>query len=192
VFDTAGSDQPFTWDAFIEDPSPEQHIHKALDAFKILLDRFVNPESSVDEVLDKAQQFISAIRGNSGEFKAWVDKFFEHVHRSLDDPEYPSSEEAQDVGHKLRLRRRELLDPSTEAGRAWVALQETAQTFGAVLMTDTDVQRVQTAHIQLENDAKKAFVEAGTKAVLEGTWFWRDLFTAYAPVSLLNFAADSW
>ncbi|KAJ7902724.1 hypothetical protein B0H14DRAFT_3851682 [Mycena olivaceomarginata] len=181
VFDTVGSDQPFTWDAFIGDPSPEQHIHKALDAFKILLDRFVNPESSVDEVLDKAQQFISAIRGSSGEFKAWVDKFFEHVHRSLDDPEYPSSEEAQDVGHKLRLQRRELLDPSTEAGRAWVALQETAQTFGAALMTDTDVQRVQTAHIQLGNDAKNAFVEAGAKAVLEGTWFWRDLFTAYAP-----------
>lgn len=121
-----------------------------------------------------------------------MDKFFEHVHRSLDDPEYPSSEEAQDVGHKLRLRRRELLDPSTEAGRAWAALQETAQTFGAALMTDTDVQRVQTAHIQLGNDTKNAFVEAGTKAVLEGTWFWRDLFTAYAPVSLLCFAADSW
>ncbi|KAF8170752.1 hypothetical protein K438DRAFT_1853928 [Mycena galopus ATCC 62051] len=182
AFETADSDRPFTLDAFIEDPSPEQHIHKALDALKILLDRFANPESSVDDVLEKAQRFISAVRGNSGEFKAWVDKFFEHVHRSLDDREYPSSDEARDVGHQLRTRRRELLDPDTEPGRTWAALQEAALTFGAAVAADTDVRRVQAAHMQLGNDMKNAFVEAGTKTALEGpTWFWRDLFTAYAP-----------
>ncbi|KAF8128789.1 hypothetical protein K438DRAFT_1888312 [Mycena galopus ATCC 62051] len=164
------SDRPFTLDAFIEDPSPEQHIHKALDALKILLDRFANPESSVDDVLEKAQRFISAVRGNSGEFKAWVDKFFEHVHRT------------RDVGHQLRTRRRELLDPDTEPGRTWAALQEAALTFGAAVAADTDVRRVQAAHMQLGNDMKNAFVEAGTKTALEGpTWFWRDLLTAYAP-----------
>ncbi|KAF7328984.1 hypothetical protein MVEN_02528400 [Mycena venus] len=182
AFDAAASDdQPFTLDSFIEDPSPDQHIHKGLDAFKILLDRFANPESSVDDVLDKLQRFVSVVRGNSDEFKAWVDKFFEHAHRSLDDPEYPSSDQAQEVRRQLRTRRRELLDSDTDAGRTWAALQESAQTFGAAVAADVDVQRVHAAHTQLGNDAKNAFVEAGAKTALEGvTWFWRDLFAVYA------------
>ncbi|KAJ6510452.1 hypothetical protein C8R45DRAFT_858340 [Mycena sanguinolenta] len=188
MFETANSDQPFTLDAFIEDPSPDQHIHKALDALKTLLNRFVEPECSVDDLLNQTDRFVSAMRGNSGEFKAWVDKFFEHVHRSLDDPEYPSSDEAHDVGSQLRTRRRELLNPDTEPGRAWIALQETAQTFGAAVMADSDVRRVQAAHMQLGNDTKNAFVEAGTQAAMEGpTWLWSDLFSGYAPRMLSMF-----
>ncbi|KAJ7262762.1 hypothetical protein B0H12DRAFT_1104346 [Mycena haematopus] len=182
AFDRIESDQPLTMDAFIEDPSPDQHIRKALDALKVLLDRFVQPDSSVDDVLDKTRRFLSAIRGNSGDFRAWVDKFFEHAHKSLDDPEYPNSDEARNVGQQLRTRRRELLDPDTEPGRTWIALQETVQTFGAAVAADTDVKRLHAAHIQLGNDTKNVFVETGTKAALEGpTWIWRDLFTGYAP-----------
>ncbi|KAF7361297.1 hypothetical protein MSAN_01162200 [Mycena sanguinolenta] len=163
-------------------PPPTSISTKALDALKILLDRFVQPECSVDDLLNKTDRFVSAMRGNSGEFKAWVDKFFEHVHRSLDDPEYPSSDEAYQVGSHLRTRRRELLDPDTEPGRAWIALQETAQTFGAAVIADSDVRRVHAAHMQLGNDMKNAFVEAGTQAALEGpTWFWSDLFSGYVP-----------
>ncbi|KAJ7827282.1 hypothetical protein B0H13DRAFT_2119756 [Mycena leptocephala] len=164
AFDT--SDQSFTLDTFIEDPSPDQHIHKALNELKTLIDRFAKPQSSVDDVLNKVQRFASATRGDSVEVKAWVDKFFEHAHRSLDDPEYPSSDEAEDVRRNLRQRR----------------LEQAVQTFGAALVADADIQRMQAAYMQLGKDVQSGLVEAGEKAVLEQqAWFWRDLFTAYAP-----------
>ncbi|KAJ6602457.1 hypothetical protein DFH09DRAFT_1270433 [Mycena vulgaris] len=50
AFDTA-SDKSFSLDTFVEDSTPEQHVSKALNALKTLLDRFAKPESSVDAVL---------------------------------------------------------------------------------------------------------------------------------------------
>ncbi|KAJ7905001.1 hypothetical protein B0H13DRAFT_2251949 [Mycena leptocephala] len=187
AFDTA-SDQSFTLDSLIEDSSPEKHIHKALNELKTLLDRFAKPQSSVDDVLNKAQRFVSAARGDSVEVKAWVDKFFKHAHKSLEDPEYPRSEEARAVRRDLRKRGRTLLDADTDAGRTWTELKETAQTFGAALVADGDIQRVRAAHVQLGEDAERGLVEAGeeaetgVQAVLErAAWFWRDLFAVYAP-----------
>ncbi|KAK7018633.1 hypothetical protein R3P38DRAFT_3360324 [Favolaschia claudopus] len=182
AFRIVESDKSFTLESLIEDPSPEQHVHKALDSLKILLDRIINPNCSVDDVLGATRSFFSAMRANSDEFKAWVDEFFAHVHKSLDDAEYPASDEARRVSERLRTRRRELLDPETEAGRAWEILQEKLRLMRAAVVEDSDVQRVQEAHIKLGNDVKDSFVDAGAQAVLQGTtWFWRDLFVAYAP-----------
>jgi hypothetical protein len=61
---------------FVEVLSSEQHIHKALHALKILRTASMSTKELVDDVLDKAQQFISAVRDNSGESK-WMYKFFE-------------------------------------------------------------------------------------------------------------------
>ncbi|KAF8170753.1 hypothetical protein K438DRAFT_1613635 [Mycena galopus ATCC 62051] len=190
AFDTA-LDQSFTLDTIIEDASPEQHIHKALNELKILADRFAQPKSSVDDVLLKAQRFASALHGDSVEVKAWVDKFFGHAHRSLEDPEYPRSQEARAVRRDLRKRARTLLDANTDAGRTWTELKETAQTFGAALVADEDVQRLRAAHAQLGEDVERGLVEAGeqaetgVQAVLErAAWFWRDLFAVYAPRAL--------
>ncbi|KAJ7673481.1 hypothetical protein B0H17DRAFT_1083144 [Mycena rosella] len=190
AFDTA-VDKPFTMDTFIEDTTPEKHVSKALDALKTLLDRFASPESSVDAVLDKAQRFVSAARGDSVEIKAWIDKFFEHIRKSLDDPKYPRSDEARGVRRDLRQRAHTLLDTETDAGRAWAQLKETIQTFGVALVADEDIERVQAAHTQLGEDAERGLVEAGeeaetgVQAVLErASWFWRDLFAVYAPRAL--------
>ncbi|KAJ7034694.1 hypothetical protein C8F04DRAFT_1100661 [Mycena alexandri] len=183
AFDVA-SDQPLTLDTFIEDPSPEQHIHQALSELKTLLDRLANPESSVDALLDTTQRFVTIVRANSPEFKAWVDLFFEYAFRSLDNAEYPRSDEARGVRGQLGERGRALLDPDTEAGRAWIELQEAAQTFGAALLADTDVERVRAAHRQLGKDAQHGLVQAGMESnavVQQALWFWRDLFAVYAP-----------
>ncbi|KAF8128788.1 hypothetical protein K438DRAFT_2000215 [Mycena galopus ATCC 62051] len=154
AFDTA-LDQSFTLDTIIEDASPEQHIHKALNELKILADRFAQPKSSVDDVLLKAQRFAlpcMVIR--------------------LEDPEYPRSQEARAVRRDLRKRARTLLDANTDAGRTWTELKETAQTFGR-----QDVER------GLVEAGEQA--ETGVQAVLErAAWFWRDLFAVYAPRAL--------
>ncbi|KAJ7119508.1 hypothetical protein C8R44DRAFT_982225 [Mycena epipterygia] len=190
AFDTA-TDQSFTLDTFVEDSTPEQHVHKALDGLKTLLDRFAEPESSVDAVLGKAQRFVNAVRGDSVEVKAWIDEFFKHARRSLDDPKYPRSEEARGVRRDLRKRGRTLLDANTDAGRTWAELKETVRTFGAALVADADIERVRAAYAQLGEDAERGLVEAseeaetGVQAVLErAAWFWRDLFAVYAPRAL--------
>ncbi|KAJ6471209.1 hypothetical protein DFH09DRAFT_1220471 [Mycena vulgaris] len=187
AFDTA-SDKSFSLNTFVEDSTPEQHVSKALNALKTLLDRFAKPESSVDAVLGKVQRFFSAVRRDSVEVKAWVDKFFEHAHKSLDDPEYPRSDEARAARRDLRKRGRTLLDADTDAGRTWEELKATVKTFVTALVADEDVERLRAAHAKLGEDAERGLVEAGqeaetgVQALLErATWFWRDLFAVYAP-----------
>ncbi|KAJ7641406.1 hypothetical protein FB45DRAFT_356909 [Roridomyces roridus] len=187
AFDTA-SDQSFTLETFVEDPTPEQHVHKALNALKTLLDRFAEPQSSVDVILHSANHFISQARGDSVKIKAWVDEFFQYAHRSLEDPKYPRSDEARSVRRDLRKRARVMMDENTDAGRAWVQLKQDLQTFGMALAEDEDVQSLRTAHTRLGQHIERGLVEAGqeaetgVQAVLErASWFWRDLFAVYAP-----------
>ncbi|KAK6992074.1 hypothetical protein R3P38DRAFT_3290187 [Favolaschia claudopus] len=156
AFDTA-NDESLTLNSTIEDSSPEQHIHKAVQGLQTLIDRFAKPNSSVDEVLQKAQHCVSAFRKDSAEAKAWIDKFFEHAHKTLEDPDYSHSAEARTTRRNLRQRARTLLDLDTEAGRL-----------------GQDVER------GLVEAGEKA--ETGVEAVLErAAWFWRDLFAVYAP-----------
>ncbi|KAJ7879261.1 hypothetical protein B0H14DRAFT_3435139 [Mycena olivaceomarginata] len=184
ALDTA-TDQFFTFDTIIEDSSPKQHLYKAINDLKTLVDRFAQPKSSVNDVLRSAQRLSSAVRSDSVEVKAVVKKFFDYAQKSLDDPKYPHSEEAQLVQRNIRQQGRKLLDANTDAGRAWAELEETAQTFGATLAANEDVQRLRTAHAQLGQDVESGLVEAGEQAetgVLErALWFWCDLFTVYAP-----------
>ncbi|KAJ7730841.1 hypothetical protein DFH07DRAFT_906196 [Mycena maculata] len=187
AFDTA-SGQPLTFETFVQDSSAEQHIPKALNALKTFLDRFAEPESSVDAVLDKVRRFVDAVRGDSVEVKAWIDKLFEHAHRSLDDLNYPRSDEARGVRRDLRKRACTLVDEDTDAGRSWTQLKDTVQSFGAALVGDADVERLRAVHTQLGEDVERGLIEAGeeaetgVQAVLErASWFWRDLFAVYAP-----------
>ncbi|KAJ7262760.1 hypothetical protein B0H12DRAFT_1321788 [Mycena haematopus] len=183
ALDTA-LDQSFTLDALIDDPSSDKHIHKALNELKTLLDRF----ASTDDLFARTQAFVAAVRGDSVEVKSWVDKFFAHAQRSLEDPDYPRSADARAARRDLRTRARTLLDADTDAGRAWGELKASAQTFGAALAGDADVQRLRAAHARLGEDVERGLVQAGeeaetgVQAVLErASWFWRDLFAVYAP-----------
>ncbi|KAF7329086.1 hypothetical protein MKEN_00169100 [Mycena kentingensis (nom. inval.)] len=180
--------QPLTLESFVQDDTSQKRVHKSLAALKTLLDRLANPKSSVDAVLGKADRFVSAVRGDSVDVKAWVDKFFEHTKRSLDDPDYPRSEEARVARRDLRNRGQALLDSETDAGRTWAELKETLKTFFAALAADEDIERVRNAHVQFGEDVERGLVDAseqaetGVQAVLErAAWFWRDLFAVYAP-----------
>ncbi|CAK5276167.1 unnamed protein product [Mycena citricolor] len=182
------SSKPFTLDDLVEDTSSEQHLHKALGAIKTFIDRFVSHEISVDDVLGKGQLFISAVRGDSVEVKDWLDKFLAHAHKSLDDADYPNSDEAKDLRRQLRKQWRELLDADTEAGHAWTEFKQSVQTFGKALTSDKDIEKLRDVHSRLGADIERGLVEAGDKAetgvqaVLEKvSWFWHDLFAVYAP-----------
>ncbi|KAJ7280323.1 hypothetical protein C8J57DRAFT_123428 [Mycena rebaudengoi] len=190
ALDTA-ADKNLSLDDFIDDPTPEQHIRQALGLIKTLTDRFAKPRSSVDDVQSKAQKFIDAARKDTAEVKSWVDKFFDHIRRSLDEPDYPRSDEAKAVRRDLRKRARVLLDADTEAGRTWAELKETLQVFGLAVAEDKDLQRVREAHVHLGNDIERGLVQAGqeaetgVQAVLErASWFWQDLFAVYGPRAL--------
>ncbi|KAF7290672.1 hypothetical protein MIND_01307500 [Mycena indigotica] len=182
------TNEPWSFDTLVIDESPDQRVHKALEAFKTLLNRLAEPKTSVDDVLQKAKNFSSAVRDDSVEVKTWVDKFFEHLRRSLDDPEYPRSQRARVVRHDLRQRGQYILDTESDAGRTWAELKETLRTFFAALASDEDIKRVRDAHIKFGEDVESGLVEAseeaetGVQAVLErAAWFWRDLFAVYAP-----------
>ncbi|KAF7305506.1 hypothetical protein HMN09_00803400 [Mycena chlorophos] len=187
AFETT-SDQPFSLEMFIEDQSPRQDVHKALAKIKTLLNRLAEPKSSLDAVLNKANHFVSAVRSDSVEVKAWVDKFFEHVKHSLDDPDYPKSEQARATRRELRRKGHAIIDTDTNAGSAWAELKATLQTFFAAIASDEDITHVRDAHLQLGQDVERGLVaagqeaETGVQAILErAAWFWRDLFAVYVP-----------
>nr|GAT50053.1 predicted protein [Mycena chlorophos] len=183
----APADEPFSLNIFIEDQSQDQHVHKALDSVFTLLDRLVEPRSSVDSVLGATNRFVSAVGGDS-DVRAWVDKYFEHIQRSIDDPKYPDSDQARATRRDLRERGNTITEADTDAGRAWAEFKEILRAFFSALASDEDVRDVRNAYLILGEDVQQGLVRAGTRADLsikavlgQATWFWRDLFTAYAP-----------
>ncbi|KAJ7069260.1 hypothetical protein C8F01DRAFT_511228 [Mycena amicta] len=163
--------------ALVDDNSSE-----GVTALKTLLDRFSSADDSisVDAVLDKAQRFVSAARDNHGQVQAWVDEYFAHARRTLDDPQYGDSDEAMTMQQELQSRRRVFLSKDTEMGRAWADLKASALAFAHAVAADPDLRRVADAHIRLGKDAGQVFVQEGPTAVEQFTWLWRDLFTVYA------------
>nr|GAT50058.1 predicted protein [Mycena chlorophos] len=180
----APADEPFSLNTFIEDQSPDQHIHKALDGLKTLLNRLVEPRSSVDALVGATNRFVSVVRGDA-DVRAWVDKYFEYIQRSIDDPEYPDSDQARVTRRELREKGNVITDTETDAGRAWAELKLIGRSFFDALASDEDIRHVRDAYLKLGEDVQRGLVERadlGVKAVLEqATWFWRDLFGVYAP-----------
>ncbi|EIW84439.1 hypothetical protein CONPUDRAFT_135878 [Coniophora puteana RWD-64-598 SS2] len=182
-------------DDFIEDPTPEKHLHNAIREMRTLIERFAGGKS-LDDLLGCMRACAIDVRSDP-ELKSWFTEFFSHARRSLDDPKYSGSEDARQKHQELRARWKEILSEESDKGREWKedlgALRREMRQYYERMEHDADVQRVRMAHERLQHNVQQGILSGAQISlhalVEQSPWFWQDMFNVYAQ-KILNVAKD--
>ncbi|KAF8063575.1 hypothetical protein FPV67DRAFT_1507164 [Lyophyllum atratum] len=172
--------------SFINDPTPEQHVPKALDLLQQFLERLSG--TPLTPLFTKVRTCLNNI-ADDPKLRQWFDDFFALARKNLTEEGYARSEESKAKRKELRTRWKELLDEKNGKWRASVNdVKAELQKFQDGLAADKDLQRLKAAHAKLMEDVDRGLVEAGDKAqtglealMERATWFWQDLFRVYIP-----------
>ncbi|KAH0580320.1 hypothetical protein J132_11333 [Termitomyces sp. J132] len=180
--------------SFVNDPTPEQHVPKALALLQTLLERLSS--TPLEPLIAKVRICLTTVAGDP-KLRKWFDDFFDLARKNLVQQGYVQSEESKKKRLELRTRWKALLDE--EDGKWHKAVDEIKgelTKFQEGLIADKDLSEFKEAHIRLGQDIERGFVEAsdkaetGLEALMErATWFWQDLFRIYVP-RLVNFFSD--
>ena len=111
----AASDPNTTLSSFIADPTPEQHIPKALEGLRTFFERLAG--TSVDPLIQKSRTCANEIVRNP-DLKKWFKDFFAFSRRNLGEPGFSKSDKAQSQRKELRIRWRTLLEKDEKWQRA--------------------------------------------------------------------------
>ncbi|KAF8999078.1 hypothetical protein BDQ17DRAFT_1361282 [Cyathus striatus] len=190
----AASDPSTTLSTFIQDPTPEQHIPKALSLLRTIFERLSG--TSLDPFINKLRSVINMILQDE-ELKTWFNDFFESAKCNFAEPGYARSDEARKSRRDLRVRWRTLLEKDDRWKASVDSLKSELQTLEDGLTKDNDLQAVREAHEKLGRDVETGLVEPGVEKAKQGlqaameqaTWFWQDLFRVYIP-KILNKMKD--
>lgn len=185
TLDTAADvNQGTSLDTFIDDPTPEQHVPKALRGARVLAER-LSGGKSLDDLFACVRSCAADIRSDP-DTKAWFDDFFAHARKSLREPGYVRSDEATQAGERLRTRWQELLDADSDVGRKWKtdveALQREAREFQARAADEPALTRLREAQAKFADDLTSVLSTAGSlglQTLSESAWIWKDMFNVY-------------
>ncbi|KAF8799376.1 hypothetical protein BYT27DRAFT_7227880 [Phlegmacium glaucopus] len=177
----AASDPNVTLSSFIADPTPEQHIPKALDLLRTLVERLAG--APLEPLIQKTRTCASSVLKDT-ELKGWFDDFFSSARQNLSEPGYARSEEARNKRRELRMRWRTLLEKDDKWRKAVDNVKIELRKIEAGLKMSEDLNRVRDAHEKFGRDMEEKLVEVRTgvqAAIEQATWFWQDLFKVYVP-----------
>ncbi|KAL1742409.1 hypothetical protein HDZ31DRAFT_66017 [Schizophyllum fasciatum] len=179
--------------SFVDDPTPEQHLHKALDGVQKLFERFAG-DKSLNDLFSKTRVCARDIREDEN-LRKWFDEFFDHTRKMFTQEGYRQSSEANGKRKELRRRWHEMRDGEGESAQKWKAdwdalSEETAEYFER-LEADKDLQRLRDAHARLGKDIDSGLSDAKEEAAAkaqsvmeQASWFWHDMFSHYVPRAL--------
>ncbi|KAI0342498.1 hypothetical protein BDW22DRAFT_1407581 [Trametopsis cervina] len=201
--DTAGDVNTDTsLDSFIDDPTPEQHLIKAIRGAREFFERQADGKSLDD--------FFGALRvcgvdiQQDKKLRKWTDDVLDHLQKCLDEKGYVRSGDSQEKREELQERWNKMMDPEHpegEEGRKWQEdvgkLKAEWSEFDKALQAGEDLGRVRKAQSKLASDIENAFVTAASKAADKAVdtaldqpvWMWQDIFNAYLP-RLLSLIKD--
>ncbi|KAK7047885.1 hypothetical protein VNI00_006213 [Paramarasmius palmivorus] len=196
-FDATAKSNSDSLDSLVSDPTPEQHIPKALRAIQTLLERLSH--TSLSALISTLRQCTLDIREDA-DLRQWFDDFFAHLRKSLDEPGYTRSEASNKARKDLRQRWKQMLDADSDFGRKWKSdlekFKKESEAFQKGLKNDEDLNRLGEAHVKLGQAIEQGLVEGSTEAetglqaaVEKVTWFWQDITRVYAP-KLINMLKD--
>lgn len=179
------SDPGFTLANFIADPTPEQHVPKALQALETFFERISGV--SFDPLIRRLRSTVSMIVQDQ-ELKAWFHESISEIRRDLTEAGYVRSDAATQRRGELRRRWNLLL----EKDQKWKAnIDELKQELAKIdkgISQDKDLARIKMAHQHFNQDIEQGLIDAskeaetGLQAAMEQvTWFWQDLFKVYLP-----------
>ncbi|KAF8888376.1 hypothetical protein CPB84DRAFT_1849617 [Gymnopilus junonius] len=159
---------------FIADPTPDQHIPKALEQFRSLFERLAN--TSLEPASSICDQDV----------KTWFNDSFALARKNLTEPDYARSDESEAKRREMRQRWDGLLNKDAKWKESVDGLNQELDKIATGLANDADLNRVKDAHAKLGQDIQQQFLEAGVDAQMQGaveqiTWFWQDLFKVYIP-----------
>ena len=177
----AASDPNVTLSSFIADPTPEQHIPKALALLRTLVERLTN--APLEPLIQKVRTCATSILRDT-ELKGWFDDFIACARQNLSKPGYARSEEAESKREELCMRWKTILESNDKWRKAVDSVKNDLRKLEAELRKDEDLNRVKEAHEKFGIDIEEGFVEAETgmqAAIEQATWFWQDLFKVYVP-----------
>ncbi|KAG1775163.1 hypothetical protein EV702DRAFT_1180430 [Suillus placidus] len=186
--DTAADiNQSTSLESFIDDPSKEKHVLKALRGIRTLVERAAG-DKSLDDVFAKVRLCAVHVR-NDEDLKKWFNDFFAHVRKSLDEPGYARAEEAYHMHQRFGERWKQLLGQDSDVGRKWKedvrVLRDELHDFQQAITRDADLQRVRRAHTTFGKDLAQSLGTGGQIgmqfALDQASWFWQDVFNVYAP-----------
>ncbi len=181
-------------DSFIDDPTPEQHVTKAFQALKTLVERLAGGRS-LDDLYTTGRQCAMHVQQDEN-LQAWFRDFFRVVRRTLDEAGYVRSDECKRTRKELRVQWKRFFEDDADWKREWDAFKAELTAFENALDADKDLRRLRDAHLQLGQAVEKGLMEGGQAATTglqaamdQASWFWRDIFQVYMP-KFLSFMKD--
>ena len=186
--DTAGDVNTDTsLESFIDDPTEEQHLIKAVRGVRAFLERNANGKS-LDDFFAALRVCGVDIQQDKG-VRSWADDALAHARRCLDERGYVRSDEAQQTRDDLKRRWDEMTDSESEESKKWREdvgkLKAEWAEFNKALGEGEDLKRIRKAGAKLGEDLESAFGTAAAagaqKALDQPVWMWQDMFNAYLP-----------
>jgi hypothetical protein len=199
----AAADPNATLSTFMADPTPEQHIPKALSLLREFVERLAN--HSMDPLI-KTLRSASASIAKDEDLKKWFDDFFALTRRALSEQDFARSDEATQKRKELRIRWRTQIEKDATWKDAVEKVKVKLSKFDQGMRNDKDLNAIKDANAQLGADIETGLVRVGKvagekaadaaeavteravdsaggiqAAVEQATWFWQDLFKVYLP-----------
>ncbi|KXN85171.1 hypothetical protein AN958_11593 [Leucoagaricus sp. SymC.cos] len=181
----AVSDPNFTLATFIADPTPEQHVPKALECLKTFFERIA--DVSFEPLVRRFRSTIAMIVKDP-DLKSWFNDFIHEVRRDLSESSYVRSDAAARQRKQLHIRWRSLLEKDEKWKANIDALKEGFAKADEGFSQDKDLIRIKAAHHRFNHDVEQGLIDASKEAetglqaaVEQVTWFWQDLFKVYLP-----------
>ena len=186
--DAAGDvNQATSVDVFVQDPTPEQHLIKAIRGWREFVERLAGSHSLAG--------FFAALRvcgvdiQHDEAVRNWCDTSLTHLRKSLDKPGYVRVDDAQQELKEIRDEWRALIDKDSDEGRKWKedidALRREASAFQQGIEHDEHLRNLLRAHTKLGEDIESTLLVAagsGAQGLAErAPWFWQDMFNVYLP-----------
>lgn len=186
--------QPMSLESLVNDPTPEKHLIRAIRYMNQLLQNIAGGKN-LDDLYLALRTCIIDIR-NDTDLQQWVEDYFAHARRVLDNVGDNNPEEIRNTSEDLSQRWDELIDTDSDKNSKWKEdlgiLRKEVRELQERMEQDKDLQAVRKAHAQLGRDVEEILVDVaavGLQAAINGTsWLWTDLFSVYLPrfISMLK------
>ncbi|KAI0795838.1 hypothetical protein C8Q75DRAFT_744066 [Abortiporus biennis] len=186
--DTAGDVNTDTsLESFIDDPTEEQHLIKAIRSLRTFIERLAGGKS-LDDFFGTLRVCGVDIQQDE-HLRSLFDETLEHLRKSVDEGGYVRTDEAEERREELKTKWKELYEIDTAEGQKWRVDSDLLKTqftqFSKALDAGKDSQRVRRAHAKLGKDIEEALfttASAGAQMAAENVpWLWQDLFNVHLP-----------
>ncbi|KAI0033573.1 hypothetical protein K488DRAFT_84772 [Vararia minispora EC-137] len=177
--------QSTSLESFINDPTPEQHLVKAIRSVRKLLENIAGGKN-FDPLFSALQQCVIDVR-NDPDLQQWLSDFLALVKKNLDTVGQIDSKETKGEREDLKKRWKRLTENADN--KQWrddaEVLRREFKVIQRRLDNDPDLQSIRRAHAQLGQDIEELFVDVaatGVQSLIDNAaWAWQDLFNVFVP-----------